>query len=174
MVDLKEKIKKIAEEIGVKVNWDQYTPFISWFPCTPHLVKDPKYDLYCYCYRDILHSGSCTMQQPWLDEASRMNPFTYNISMNPETAKQKGLTDEDIIEIESMYGKKVRGKLKLRNGQHPKTLALVSAGHWAKGQPIAKDKGTRFFDLLEQKFENCDPLSFNIEACVKVTVNKVA
>lgn len=173
MVDLREKIKRIADEVGIKVNWDQYTPFISWFPCTPHLVKDPKYDLYCFCYRDTLHTGSSTMQQPWLDEASRMNPYTYNVTMNANTAKQKGLKDGDLIEIESSYGRKIRGTLKLRKGQHPETLALVSAGHWAKGQPIAKGKGSLFTFLLEQKFEDCDPLTFNVEACVKVKVNKV-
>jgi anaerobic selenocysteine-containing dehydrogenase len=173
MIDLKKKIKKIADESGITVNWDQYTPFIEWFPCTPHLVKDPKYDLYCFTYRDILHSGSSTMEQPWLDEASKMNPYTYNISMSPDTANQKGLKDKDPIEIESIYGHKIRGTLKLRKGQHPQTIALVSAGHWAKGQPISASKGAHFFTLLESKFEECDPLAFTMEMCVRVKVNRV-
>ena len=174
MVDLRKKIKKIADEVGIKLNWDQYTPFISWFPCTPHLVKDPQYDLYCFSYRDTLHTGSCTMEQPWLDEASKMNPFTYNITLNKGTAEQKGLKDKDLIEIESIYGHKVRGTLKTRKGQHPQTISIVAAGHWAKGQPIAKDKGIIFTPLLETRFEKtCDPLTFNIETCVKVKVNRI-
>ena len=173
MIDLKKKIKKIADEIGIKVNWDQYTPLIEWFPCTPHLVKDPEYDFYCFSYRDILHTSSSTMEQPWLDEASKMNPYTYSISMSDEMAKQKGLKDGDFIEIESIYGHKIRGRLKLRKGQHPQTIGLVSAGHWAKGQPIAEGKGVLFTKLLESRFENSDPLTLNIETCVKVRVNKV-
>jgi anaerobic selenocysteine-containing dehydrogenase len=173
LIDLKKKIRKIADERGIQVNWDQYTPFIEWFPCAPHLVKDPQYDLYCFSYRDILHTGGSTMEQPWLDEISRMNPHTYTISMSTEAGKQKGLKDGDLIEVESVHGHKIGGRLKLRKGQHPQTIGLVSAGHWAKGQPIAAGKGTLFTTLLEQKFENCDPLTFNIETCVKVKVDKV-
>jgi len=173
VIDLKEKIEKIAEGIGIKMNWDQYTPLISWFPSTPHLVKNPEFDLYCFGYRDILHTGTCTMEQPWLDEASEMNPYTYNITMNVDTAKRKGLKDRDLIEIESSYGHKVRGTLKLRKGQHPETVAFVSAGHWAKGQPVAKGKGIAFTFLQEQKFEKCDALTLNVETCVKVRVKKV-
>ncbi|MFH1350032.1 MAG: molybdopterin-dependent oxidoreductase, partial [Pseudomonadota bacterium] len=173
MADQKKKIKKIADEIGIKMDWEQYTPFISWYPCEPHQVKDPQYDLFCFAYRDIIHTGSCTMEQPWLDEASQMNPYTYSITMNKDTGEQKGLKDKDWVEIESVYGHKVRGILKLRRGQHPQTISLVSAGHWAKGQPIAKNKGSRFTPLLETWFEKCDPLTLNIETCVKVKINKI-
>jgi len=31
------------------------------------------------------------MEQPWLDEASRMNPYTYNITINARTARKKGM-----------------------------------------------------------------------------------
>jgi anaerobic selenocysteine-containing dehydrogenase len=173
MIDLKKNIKKIADEIGIRANWEQYTPFIEWFPCAPHLVKDPQYDLFCFAYRDILHTGSSTMEQPWLDELSEMNPYTYGISMSASMAKEKGLKDGDHIEIESVYGHKIEGRLKLRKGQHPQTIGLVSAGHWAKGQPIAAKRGALFTTLLDPKFENCDPLTFNLECCVKVKVNKV-
>ncbi len=172
LVGLRKKIRKIADEIGIKVNWDQYTPLAEWFPCAPHRVKDPSFDLYCFTYRDILHSNTSTMEQPWLDEASAMNPYTYNISISADTAKKKGLKEGDLIEIESVSGHKIVGRIKLRKGQHPQTLALVTAGHWAKGQPVAKNKGAHFFTLLDSKFEECDPLAFTMETCVKVRVNK--
>ena len=73
---------------------EQYTPLISWFPCTIHRVKDPGYDLYCFSYRDVLHTGSHTMEQPWIDEASEMNPYTYNITMNADTAQKKGIRED--------------------------------------------------------------------------------
>lgn len=174
MVDLKEKIKEISGEIGIQVNWDQYSPFIGWFPCTPHLVEDSTYDLYCLSYRDILHTASSTMEQPWLDEASQMSPYTYNVTLNEDTAKEKGLNDGDLIEIESNYGHKVSGRLKVRQGQHPQTMGIATtAGHWGKGQPIARGKGTNFNFLMEARFEHCDPTTFNLETCIKVKVRKV-
>ena len=111
LAHMKPEVEKINKETGLFMDPEQYTPLISWFPCTMHKVNDPKYDLYCYSYRDVLHSASSTMEQPWLDEASRMNPYTYNITMNTETASKKGLKDGDAVEVENAYGRKVAGTL---------------------------------------------------------------
>lgn len=174
MVDLKGQMKETGRQVGINLNWEQYTPLISWFPCAPHLVKNPEYDLYSFSYRDIIHTSSSTMETPWIDEVSTMNPYTYNVTMHADTARRKGLRDEDLIEIESSYGHKVTGKLKLRKGQHPETLAIMgTAGHWAKGQPIARGKGTNFNTLMEARLEECDPVTLNLELCLKVKVKKL-
>jgi len=174
LVHMGEEIKKINKETGLRFDEEHYTPLISWFPCTIHKVDDPKYDLYCYSYRDILHSGSSTMEQPWLDEASRMNPYTYNITMHSDKAREKGIEDGDTIEIETYQGRKARGIVKLLEGQHPQTVGIAAtAGHWAKGQPIAKGKGTNFDTLLPFDFEHMDPVCGNIETAVRVQVRKV-
>jgi anaerobic selenocysteine-containing dehydrogenase len=113
------------------------------------------------------------METPWIDEVSAMNPFTYNVTMNADTARHKGLKDGDRIEIESVYGNKATGTLKVRRGQHPETLAIMgTAGHWAKGQPVARGKGTHFNALMDARMEECDPVSFNLELCLKVKVTK--
>ncbi|MFQ6120696.1 MAG: hypothetical protein ACE5KE_12545, partial [Methanosarcinales archaeon] len=59
--EIKEKIKAINEETGLNFKLDQYTPLITWTPSSIHRVDDPQYDLYCFSYRDILHTGSATM-----------------------------------------------------------------------------------------------------------------
>jgi molybdopterin-containing oxidoreductase family molybdopterin binding subunit len=174
MIDMKEKIKRIADQVDIKVNWEQYTPFISWFPCKPHLVKDPNYEFYCFSYRDILHTGSATMEQPWLDEASQMNPYTYHIVMNADAGTAKSLKNGDIVEIEASTGGKACGPVRLMKGLHPRTIGIAAtAGHWAKGQPVAYGKGINFNFLMSVKFEECDPITFNIETCVKVKVKKM-
>ena len=148
-------------------------PLISWFPCTIHKLDNPEYDLYCYSYRDVLHSGSATMEQPWIDEASRMNPYTYNITINADTARKKGIKDGDTIEVETYQGRKVAGSVKLLEGQHPQTVGIAAtAGHWAKGQPIARGKGTNFDTLLPIDLEHMDPVCGNIETAVRVKVRK--
>jgi anaerobic selenocysteine-containing dehydrogenase len=114
------------------------------------------------------------METPWLDEVSAMNPYTYNVTMNAATAKQKGLKDGDLIEIESAYGHRVTGALKTRKGQHPEVLGIMgTAGHWAKGQPIARGKGTNFNTLMEARLEECDPVTLNLEICLKAKVRKL-
>ncbi|NIR12914.1 MAG: molybdopterin-binding protein, partial [Desulfobacterales bacterium] len=88
------------------------------------------------------------MEQPWLDEASQMNPYTYSITLNTAMAREKGLRDGDIIEVESNTGGKVRGTLKTMEGQHPQTMGIAAcSGHWAKGMPVARGKGTNYDTL---------------------------
>jgi len=174
LIDTKKKMQEITNEIGLEVDYTQYSPLISWVPCSIHHIDNPEYDLYCFSYRDVLHSGSATMEQPWIDEASQMNPYTYNITINRETAEKKGLKDGDTIELESITGRMVTGTLRLMEGQHPQTLAIAAcSGHWAKGLPIAKGKGTNFDNLLEIDLKHSDPISLNLETAVRVKVNRV-
>ncbi|MBN2122828.1 MAG: molybdopterin-binding protein, partial [Deltaproteobacteria bacterium] len=174
MVDVGERVRKIASEVGLEINLDQYTPLISWFPCTIHQESDPAYEFYCFSYRDILHTGSHTMEQPWLDEASRMNPYTYNITMNTSRGKAMGLKDGDLIEVESSTGGKTRGTLKLMEGQHPQTMGIAAcSGHWTGGMPIARGKGSNFDALMACDLKHVDPVSLNIETAARVKVRKV-
>ncbi|MFC1816173.1 molybdopterin dinucleotide binding domain-containing protein, partial [Thermodesulfobacteriota bacterium] len=174
LVHMRDAVEKINKETGMNINLAHYTPLVSWFPCSTHKLKDPKHDLYCYSYRDILHSGSSTMEQPWLDEASRMNPYTYSITINAATARKKGIKDGDTIEVENYRGRKVTGTVKLLEGQHPQTVGIAAtAGHWAKGQPIARGKGTNFDTLLPMDFEHTDPICGTIETAVRVGVRKL-
>ncbi|MBW1799804.1 MAG: molybdopterin-dependent oxidoreductase [Deltaproteobacteria bacterium] len=173
LTHMKEEMEKINHETGLNIDLAQYTPLVSWFPCTTHRLDSREYDLYCYSYRDILHSASSTMEQPWLDEASRMNPLTYNIALNADTAVNKGIRDGDRIEIETYRGRKVQGVAKLVQGQHPLTIGIAAtAGHWAKGQPIARGKGANFDTLLPMDLEHMDPICGNIETAVRVKVKK--
>jgi len=174
LAHMRDAVEKINVETGINMDIEQYTPLPSWFPCTTHKVTDSKYDLYCYSYRDVLHSASSTMEQPWLDEASLMNPYTYNITMNAATGGDKGLKEGDKIEVESYKGRKVTGTVKLMEGHHPQTVGIAAtAGHWATGQPIAKGKGTNFDNLLPFDWEHMDPICGTIETAVRVSVKKI-
>jgi molybdopterin-containing oxidoreductase family molybdopterin binding subunit len=171
MADLGKKIREKAESVDIHVDWEQYTPLVNWYATPPINEKNPEYDLYCFSYRDILHTGSMTMEQPWLDETSHMNPYTYSITMNFDTATAKGLKDGDSIWVENAAGRKQKGRLKLLEGQHPQTIAIAAcSGHWIDALPIAKGKGTNFDDLMPIDLKHVDPVSGNLEVSVKVKV----
>ena len=53
-----------------------------------------------------------TAEIHWINELSEANPYTYNITMNMETAKKKGLHEGDSICVENTKGMKTRGRLK--------------------------------------------------------------
>lgn len=169
-----ERVKEIAHKIDLKIDFSQYTPLISWFPCSIHKVDSSKYDLYCFSYRDVLHTGSHTMEQPWLDEMSQLNPYTYNIALNAAYAEEKGLKDGDIVELESETGRKIAGRIKLMEGIHKQTVSIAACtGHWAKGMPIAKGKGVNFNTLMEIDLQKVDPIALNLETAVRVKIRKV-
>jgi anaerobic selenocysteine-containing dehydrogenase len=173
LIDSGEKTRKIAEEMGIELDWEHYSAVPDWFPIPPHLVTDPQYDLYCFNTCDILHIATTTAEQPWIDEAGGMNPYTYNITMNTRVARKKGLGDGDTIELESTKGHKVQGVLKTRE-QHPETITIMGrAGHWSSGMPIARGKGVPFQFLMDNAFRDCDPVTWHPEPCVKVKVSKV-
>jgi len=172
LVDSGPKIKELAESVDIHVNWEQYTGLISWFATPPHKASS-EFDLYCLSYRDTLHTGSGTMEIPLLDEASSINPFTYNIAINDETARQKRLQDGDIICIESDGGRTIKGPIKTTQGIHPEVIAIAAtAGHWVKGQPIAYGKGVNFDVLVELDLQHLSPVNLNMETSVKVKISK--
>jgi anaerobic selenocysteine-containing dehydrogenase len=174
LAELKPKIMENAKKIGMELDWEQFTPLISYY--TPQVAKEEKgeYDLYSFSYRDILHNGTYTMELPWLDEVSKMNPYTYNITMNVDAAKKKGLKDGDLICLESTYGRKTTGYLKTMQGQHPKTIAIAAcSGGWAKGAPIAYGKGTNFNILLESDTKHKCPVCWSQETATMVKVYKI-
>jgi len=113
------------------------------------------------------------MENPYLDEASQMNPQIYNIVINTDTAKKKGFKDGDIVTIESNYGRKTTGPLKLTECVHPQCIGIATtAGHWVKGQPIAYGKGVHFNVLMELDLEHSDPVCLSVETAAKVKVYK--
>ena len=170
-----KEIREVAREFGMEneLRYYTYEPLPDWYPCPSHEEKDPQFDLWAFYYRDSLHTNSLTLENPWLDEASLQNPYTYNLTMNAETGRRKGLKDGDIICVESPYGRKIKGKLKLSEGMHPEGIAATAlAGHWSKNQPIALGKGVFFNELLEIDYQHMDPGNLNMDLCIKVKVYK--
>ena len=168
-----EQVAKIADRFGAALELWAYTALPDWHPCQSHELKDSQYDLWAFYYRDTLHSNSLTMENPWLDEAAQMNPYSYMITINSDVGKEKGDQDGDLIWVESSMGRKVRGKVRLSEGIHPQGLGFAAlCGHWSKNQPIARGKGVFFNELLEIDYAHMDPGNLNMDLCVKVKVYK--
>ena len=157
------------------MDWNHYTPLLTYFPPVIHEegASHPDYDLVAFSYRDILHSATATYENPMLDEMSKNNPFTYNVCIHADTAKKKGIRDGDVICMENLKGWRVTGRAKLMTGIHPQAVASITGGGgWAKGRPIAKDKGVLFNNLLINDMEHKCPVTLSIETAVRVKVYK--
>lgn len=70
---------------------------------------------------------------PLVDEASRSNPYSYNIVMHAVTAKKRGIRDGDLIVVENPWGDRVSGNVKLSELIHERVLGIVGLGTWNRG-----------------------------------------
>lgn len=168
-----EQVRKISEQFSAGLDCSHYEALPEWHPCPSHLVKDKEYDLWSFYYRDVLHTNSFTMENPLLDEASQMTPYTYTISINPEAACKNGIKQGDLIWVESSYGRKVKGQANLTEGMMPEAVGIAAcAGHWSVDQPVARGKGVFYNDLIEIDYEHMDPTNLSMDLCAKVKIYK--
>ena len=171
LVGLNAKAKTIANAHGL--TWDDvwYDPLPHWLQCPSHEVRDARYDLWGFYYRDTLHTNSFTNENPWLDEAARLDPYSYTIAVNAATGRRKGLRDGQEVWLESPHGRRVRGRVRLTETVHPDCVGVGGcAGHWAKTLPIARGKGIMFNDLLEVDWDHGSPVNLNLDTCVKLRI----
>lgn len=171
MVSMWEKINAICEPRGVNVPREYYDPLPDFLPCHSHLCKKPDFDFYAFYYRDIVHTNSFTMENPWLDEAAQLDPYSYNVTINAKSGKDRGLRNGQQVWIESESGRRVKGRIRLSEAVHPEGLGIAAcAGHWGDGMPVAKGKGVFFNDLLELDFDHVSPNNLNLDLCTRVRV----
>ncbi len=177
MLDLKTDTMEIAQEIGLekKLRWENFSPLPVWNTIRPMECTDSSFDLYAFTWAETFQSNTNTQEQPWVDEMSKLNPYTYYVNMNAGTAAKKGLKAGDRIELEEAFGRqKLQGVLQTREGLHPECIHMIAvAGHWAKGLPVAKGKGPFFNSLNTVNFGDCDPICLNTESVLRVRVRKV-
>ncbi|MCP4599941.1 MAG: molybdopterin-dependent oxidoreductase [Proteobacteria bacterium] len=175
-IDGGEKITKMCESFGAKdfLDWSRFKPLADWYPCPTHDDNlPPEYDMYTFYWRAIMHCNSLTQQNPWLDELSQEDPYVYALQVHRETAAQKGLKEGEAIWLENPEGHRVKGWIALTDGIEPHHIAVAAvAGHWTDYQPIAKDKGTFFNDLVEMDKAHTDPLTLNQDICCRVKIYK--
>ncbi|MBI4285141.1 MAG: molybdopterin-dependent oxidoreductase [Chloroflexi bacterium] len=173
LIDHGREIGELCEPRGIKVDLAQYTPLLSWFPPAIQREKDPDLDLFAFSYKDVVHAGSGTHGLPWLAEISDRNPWHNFIMINRQTAEAKGLKDLDWVYLENARGRKAKGRIHTMEGVHPQCVALiVGAGKFARGMPLARNKGTNMNVLLEGDLDHCCPISLNIETAAKVKIYK--
>ncbi|MBW2031036.1 MAG: hypothetical protein JRJ31_18405, partial [Deltaproteobacteria bacterium] len=172
LLEYKDKVKNICDKAGFSLDWDQYTPPVTFFPSIINKKEDEQFDMIAFGYRDILHNASGTQEFPWLLEASERNPFTFNACINAQTAKKKGIQDKDMIYIENRIGQRIKTRAHTVQGIHPEVIAMThGSGHWLDGHP-AKGKGGLLNNILEVDWDHFDPVCQNIETAARVRLYK--
>jgi len=174
-IDAGKKLGKVLKKFGREDMFDlsYYEPLAQWNPCPSHTMKKKEFDTWAFCWRPSFHTQSSTQNNPWLDEISIDDPYVYLIQLNEESALKKGIKDNDLIWIENVIGKRIKGNARLIQGLHPDHVCVAGChGHWARGTPVATGKGVFFDDLIICDEAHTDALTQGSDACVKVKIYK--
>ncbi len=177
MKEFGEKVDSIVKENALP--WPEEGDFQAlpdWKPCAALESEDEEYDMQAVYYRVAWHSFSMTYQNPWLAEISeKMDPYSYFISVNTTTAKEKGIESGDQIWVESKDAGKVRGLAVLVEGIHPQVVGIANnGGHWSPNLPIAKGKGVFFEALMPLDLKKTDPVTITMDCDARVKIYKDA
>jgi anaerobic selenocysteine-containing dehydrogenase len=169
----REDVKAVTEKLGLQWDLRPYSPVPVWIPCES-LEPNEEYDLLATNCKVPTHQFSVTCENLWIDEIATANPYSYNIMIHTSAADRKGLRTGDLVTVESEYGSKVEGRLRVTELVHPECVNTCGTfGHWAKGLPIAKGKGVLHNRLLPKpSLERIDTLSGQVDHCVRVKVFK--
>jgi anaerobic selenocysteine-containing dehydrogenase len=173
ILDQREKMKAICDAHNVKVNFEYYSPLLSWFPAVINTPQKQDCDLYAFSYKDALHTGAMTQGIGIFNDASRLSPYVFNILVHEKTAKEKGIKSGEKVVVENDYGHKTSGTVHTIQGIHPQCLAFMSgSGKWARGASLAKGKGANLNVLQELDLKHCCPITLNLETAARVKIYK--
>lgn len=176
---MRENLKKHNIKIPAWKDQEDYFKYYEaipyWIP-SPEFTAPPEYDMWvCNWKTHFMPAGTAdTQENAWLAELREEDPYEMYVWINTETAKRKGLKDEDEVCIESRYGK-TTGKLKLTELIHPEVVGIPACygSSTIMMSPDAK-KGTYYNILMTgQEDTGIDPVSGSVCISPKVKVYKV-
>jgi anaerobic selenocysteine-containing dehydrogenase len=173
LIDAGRDVKAVADQLGLK-DWDvtPYAPLLRFFPCEA-LEPDGEFNLFIVNFKVPFQNHSVTAENPFIDEISCANPYTYSAMLNRSTAEALGLRDGETILIESRHGSE-RATLKVTELIHPECVGIPGMfGHWAARKIVSHRKGASFNNLLPPPSEKrIDVVTGQVDSCVRVRVNR--
>jgi len=179
----KEKIEKIAEHEGessedrkeailqnLKIEAKGDDVFMPHYE-EPRFKGDAKkYPLYLYIYQPLSLSEDHGSNQPWFQE---IMGFHLNMTwdswaeINPDTAAELEISDNDLIWIESDYGR-LHVRAKIYHGAMPDVVSIpYGLGHKALGR-WAKNRGINPIELIPIDFDELTGLAVKFSVRVKI------
>jgi anaerobic selenocysteine-containing dehydrogenase len=106
-----------------------FNPMPTFYPIPEHVEMKPD-ELILTTYKVNVQSHSRTQNCKWLTEIYHENPAW----INPETAAQRGIVDEDLITVRSEVGE-ITTKARVTPAVVPGVVSISNhCGHWSYGR----------------------------------------
>lgn len=172
-IDTGKTVEKRTHELGMDW-WDisHYHPLPEWHPCPAHETEDSEFDLFLANSKLPLHGQTHSSDNAWVDDISRRNPLDYAVLLHSSAAKKKGISDGDLVWVESDVGR-IKGKVRVTECVHPGVVGtFATLGRWSRNAAIGAGKGVHFNSLINLDWDRVDTLSGQIDFCARVKIYK--
>ena len=164
-------VRDVTSKMGLEWDVADYQPLPDWTPCPSFRKTSPEYDLFAVNFKLPYHTFSRTADNPWLMEISERGG-DLDLWIPAEAGQRKGLTDGDLVWIESEFGFRVRGKVRLVQGLHPEVVGIPGGFGRRVSSISKKNRGPDFNGLLPHRLDRMDTLTGALDACVRIRVIK--
>src|SRR5579875_1585361 len=174
MLDAGREVGKVTSELKIPWETEDYVPLPDWKPCASYEKEKTKdFDMFMVNYKVPQQSwSSVTQSNPILNQLSDRHR-DFDVRINPETAKQKGIKHGDMVVVENTKGIRVEGRVRISELIHPEVVAsLGNSGRYAR-QFQGKRRGIHFNDMVIFDEDHIDYVSAAVDSCVRVKLTKV-
>ena len=177
-----DRLKENLTKHNVKLpNWKDQNELFEFYKALPPWITPaemkvaPEYDMWVCNWKSNFMPFGCsnTQENAWLAEIREQDRYELYIWMNSGTADKKGFSDEELVWVESRWGR-TRGRLRLTELIHPEVVG-IAACHGSATPMMSPDakKGTFFNILLGSKEdEGIDPVTGSVTISPRVKVYK--
>ncbi|OGA50110.1 MAG: molybdopterin oxidoreductase, molybdopterin binding subunit [Betaproteobacteria bacterium RIFCSPLOWO2_12_FULL_63_13] len=171
--ELKARMEAANVPIRHEWGWECYQP-LPLPLLDPVLQEPPEYDLYAISFKEVQINFGETLGNPWIDDIVYRDPVHTTILMNARTGVARGLSNGDIVQLDSPYGH-IFGRISLSQGVHPETVAVSnSLSRIATQHKGVRPGGGNFNELLPADLRNTDACSSQLESVARVKITKLA
>jgi anaerobic selenocysteine-containing dehydrogenase len=168
-VELQENMKKNNVPFYDIWEWDDYQAI-------PNAVLDPvhkepdEFDMYAITFKDVQINFGENLSIPWISDIVYKDPVHMGILINTQAAKNRGISDGDLIKVTSNYGT-IMGLARVTEGMHIETVGVSNAlSRWTGYHAVVKPAGGHYNRLLPADLKNTCACSGQMETAAKVKV----
>jgi len=173
-----EELKANLEAAGAEPPGWSIDAIASYYVPVPRWIDPPRefpaeFDVKAVNWKTAQFSFGVggSAENPWLHDAATHDPYLHFVCLNRKTAESRGLRDGDEVWVESAYGGKIKGTVRLTEGLHPEVVGIAGLfGHSSKQMNPVALRGLHFNSLMSREPRDVDPISagFNGAPAVKV------
>ena len=161
-------MEELLQELGLRARGDElYMPHYEF----PRWVgEESEYPLHLNVYQLMALYDGQVANSPWLQEIAGLHikeMWGNWVEINPETARELGIADEDLVWVESPRGR-IQAKARLYPGAMPGVVNMpLGQGHVAHGR-WAKGRGANPNEIIANEYDHLGGLAARFATRVKV------